>query len=97
MSDEAIGGSLYPEHDKMAKVAVQSQAVGDFIEGSGFVLCTWVPCQAFHEDGDTCRAAAHLVETKLSTLEVLAAYYEIDLDKIETEKRAMLEAMQARG
>ena len=97
MSEEAIGGSRYPEHDKMAKVAVASQAVGDFIEGSGFVLCTWVPCQAYHDDGDTCRAAAHLVETRLTTLEVLAAYYEIDLDKIETEKRAMLEAMRARG
>lgn len=38
--------SQYPEHDKLKAIAEQSQALGEFIEMSGYTLCT------FREAGD---------------------------------------------
>ena len=79
--------SDYPEHDKLKLVADKSQAIGEFIEwlaeeGRGIYLA--VP----HPFGEG------LVPANKSITRLLAEFFEIDLDKIETEKRAMLDNLR---
>lgn len=65
----------YPEHVKLAAVADQSQAIGEFLAESRFVLAEW--------NGNT------LVPTA-GVEEALAEWFGLDLGKIEAEKRRML-------
>jgi hypothetical protein len=78
---------LYPEHTKLRAISDQSQACMDFIEWLGeeyeIVLCE-IP-----EDYERTYFPIMRSLTKL-----LAEHFDIDLDKIETEKRAMLAAMR---
>jgi hypothetical protein len=80
---------LYPEHEKMAAVKVQSQALGAFLEWleneGGIVLAMRDP-----------ERHGELLETFESTETLLARYFEIDLKKISAEKEAMFEAQRAR-
>lgn len=75
----------FPEHEKLEKVADKSQAIGEFLEdlGSrGILLAFWV------DDED--RLAP--VHTRKDVL--LAQFFDIDLVKLEAEKRAMLESLR---
>lgn len=74
--------SAYPEHDKLAGVKDQSQAIGEFIDFGGYVLCR--PS----ESGRSFEAVHQSIPR------ILAEYFQIDLDKIEREKRAMLDALR---
>lgn len=73
---------LYPEHTKLRAISDQSQACYDFIDwlGSekGYRLC-YVP-----QRSGTYEPVQH------SMRGLLAEFFEIDVDKIETEKRAMI-------
>lgn len=75
----------YPEHEKMRKISDQSQAVGDFLE--------WVRSEKgwflAQRDDETKR----IWPASYSTVQLLAEFFEIDLDKIEDEKRAMLASL----
>lgn len=76
----------YPECEKAALIRDKSQVCGEFLEwlqGEGFVIAKWQRGQQ-----DTLRAAS------LNMEKTLADFFGIDLDKIETEKRAMLEDMR---
>ncbi len=83
----------YPEHEKMKAVKVESQAIGGFIEWLGE---QGLELAKFHKCGKGCNRDCRREEN--GTLEshryniqsILAQYFEIDLDKIEQEKRAML-------
>lgn len=71
----------YPEHQKLRAIADRSQAIGEFLD--------WMGHQGFwlHDrDG---------FEPHGSVQDWLARYFDIDRDKIEAEKRAMLEALRA--
>lgn len=71
---------LYPEHTKMQDVAPLSQAIGDFIMDGGYVIGNY-------EDGN-------FVPIAEPVQNILAKYFDIDLDKIEAEKRDMLRRLQ---
>ena len=72
------------EHKKMLAVKPQSQSIGEFLqwlEDKGIVFACY--------DGD------FLEEYPFQTKEKwLAEFFEIDLDKIEKEKLAMIEELQ---
>lgn len=75
----------YPEHDKLHQVKDETQAAGEFIEWLGsrgiFLAC-------YPEGHNFPRS----VETPITTL--LAEWTGIDQNKLEAEKRQMLEAIR---
>lgn len=75
----------YPEHEKLNAVKDQSQAIGDFLDWlnseKGIVL-------ANYGNSDV----AWLAPDGTAKERLLAEYFEIDLDKLEAEKRAMLQS-----
>jgi hypothetical protein len=86
---EAEFDTLYPEHAKLKLVSEESQDLGNLIErlsAHGMKICE------AHED----RWGAISFDPVSKGIEgILAELYEIDLVKIETEKRAMLDSMRA--
>lgn len=73
----------YPEHDKVQKIAPQSQAIGEFLEWlqeRGTVLAEY--------DGDRLWPQSFTTET------LLAKFFDIDLNKLEKEKREMLKEIR---
>lgn len=115
--------SAYPEHEKLAKIADQSQTCGEFLEwlqGQGLHLMRFGPipdrlvCRSIEcIDGKVRRGgrsvgcprcdgtgfedvevqAYHSDSRSITTL--LAEFFEIDQNKIEAEKRAMLDEIRA--
>lgn len=75
----------YPEHEKINAVKDQSQTIGDFLDWirreKGIVL-------ANYGNSDV----AWLAPDGTAKERLLAEYFEIDLDALEAEKRAMLQA-----
>lgn len=69
----------HPELDKLQAVAEKSQAIGRFIETAGYTLGHW--------DGKV------FVPTNKTIDEILADYFEIDLMKVDMERRAILECL----
>lgn len=76
----------YPEHAKLRVVSDESQAIGEFLEDSPYTLCELRYFDEFDEP--------RFVEVQKSTSRVLADYFGIDMDKLEAEKRQMLERMR---
>lgn len=72
--------SAYPEHDKLATINTESQTCGEFydwLQEQGYRLC-------FDDGGGYTPARANVQD-------LLAEFFEIDQQKIELEKRAMLD------
>lgn len=80
-----MGTQTYPEHDRMAAVSDQAQAIGDFLE--------WAQSRGQRLAAINRHGAWH--PTHLRTEEVLAEYFDIDLDKIAAEKEAMYQALRS--
>lgn len=83
----------YPEHEKLAKIADKSQTMGEWVEwlqGKGYVLAEY----GTGEPGDD-RSPHRLYAVHSNPSELLAEFFDIDRDKIEAEKRQMLEEMRA--
>lgn len=80
--------SEYPEHEKLKAIADKSQAIGDFLEWAtqthGLWLAEPVP-NSLH---------GYFAPTGKRTVGLLAEFFDIDEDKIEAEKRAMLAALR---
>jgi hypothetical protein len=84
-----------PECEKLASVSDRSNEIGEFlnwIAGQGLIISEWVK----NEDDDTndympeiLLSAGYHTNTGINKL--LAKYFEIDLDKVEQERRALLE------
>jgi hypothetical protein len=74
--------SDYPEHDKLAAISDESQVIGEFLETCGYELSEW------NDDLEEFRPV------RGGTNRILAKHFGIDLDKIEEEKRAMLDTMR---
>lgn len=71
----------YPECERVRAVSDQSQGIGEFLEWcqeEGYVLAS------FDEATGTCWPIRKRIE------QLLADYFEIDLVKVEAERRAML-------
>lgn len=77
--------SEYSEHDKQKAVLDDARVIGEFLD--------WASSQGYQ----LCRFSDRYDEFNPvgSFLDVLAEYFEIDLDKIEAEKRQMLESIRA--
>jgi hypothetical protein len=74
----------FPEHDRLAAISDQSQVISEFLEwaqGRGSLLAYYGRDGALRED-----------HTRVDVL--LAEFFDIDLGKIETEKRAMLDTIR---
>lgn len=71
----------YPEHEKLFGISERSQEIGNFIENCGYVL-------AEYDEDDRLRPVM------LTTEQVLAKYFGIDLKLIEQEKEQMLEEVR---
>ena len=88
--------SEYPEHEKMRAISEKSQVVGEFIDWlreDGHDICKFEK-HTRHSDelGDWTPEGWYPQRRRIEQL--LADFFEIDLDKIEDEKRAMLEQMR---
>ena len=74
----------YPEHEKLGKIKDQSQAIGEFLEWlrveKEYRICIYDPA-----DYD------HYFPVFTSTNDLLAEYFDIDQNKLESEKREMLD------
>ena len=88
MNDQAppTSADLYPECTKALAIRDKSQELGNFIENSGYILCTE------EQKGIT---GFSFVQTRKSTEQILADHFELDLVKMELERQAMLEAIQS--
>jgi len=74
----------YPEHEKLDKVEDKSQVIGEFLDwlrSTRIFLCRYGKREIPYPIGETIE-------------EILAAYFGIDLEKLEQEKQAMLEEMR---
>lgn len=78
----------YPEHEKLEAIKDKSQSIGEFIEWlnrkKGIYLGKWSHFGKPEEGFDAMFAARESIEN------LLAEYFEIDLVKLEKEKRQML-------
>lgn len=88
--------SEYPEHDKLEKIHDQSQEIGEFVEwllsgNSGYFICTQCDSESLFGPIKT------YLPTSINIQEVLAKYYEIDLIKLEKEKREMLDELRKKN
>ncbi len=78
----------YPECDKLHAVSKDSQIIGEFLEWLGaerqIILAEYL--------GNPEYSGQHELFVAPTTIEkLLAEYYDIDLNKVETEKRKILE------
>lgn len=83
-------GRVYPEHDKLAKIADKSQAIGEFLEWcdeQGWDLATYT-------NDSACMTPIRFAGGPRNDQEVLARYFDIDRQALEAEKVAMLDAQR---
>jgi len=85
------------ELDRMSAVSEESQAIGAFIDTAGYTLAEWVS----EYEGDDGRVYEYMNGPQLRPVgrainTVLAEYFKIDLDRVETERRALLRLMAER-
>lgn len=85
-ADDARADALYPEHAKLRKVKNKSQAIGEFLDHVPAHLMQWV--EADNLDGGAYVPLPGTITTWL------ADYYQVDLNALEKEKRAMLDSIR---
>jgi hypothetical protein len=76
----------YPEHEKLKLVKDRSQAIGEFLDWLSDV-------KDWHLGYHVSRIDA-LLPASYNIQRLLAEYFEIDLDKLEAEKLAIIEEMR---
>ena len=91
----------YPEHDKLELISGKSQAIYDFLEWlmgeKGLSLGEWVEVESLtgrklqNRNGEPIMRFMPAARDKRK---LLAEFFELDLNKIEDEKRAMLDEMR---
>lgn len=96
----------YPEHDKVHKIVGLSQPLGEFLDwarGEGWHFCEWVDTGVNHqrriedEEGGVTYDLVHeteLLPIRLTVQEMLGRFFDIDLDKLYSEKEDMLDAQR---
>lgn len=86
--------SEYPEHDKLAAISDESQAIYDFIVWLGdekaVQLCGKRDGRPDHNSWE-----CPWMPVGASIRDLLAEHFGIDMQRIEHEKRAMLDALRA--
>lgn len=82
------------ELEKISAVKEKSQAIGEFLEwarSEGFFLASWQ-----HFGNPEPEGYDRLVASNKTTNQWLAEYFEIDLNKAEEERQALLDEVRAR-
>ena len=97
--------SDHPECDKVAAVAEQSQAIGEFLEwlpSKGLTVATHYcltadeyPSHVCSEQRDCCEMSERFVPLSYQTTKLLAEFFDIDLAAVDREQRAMLDQLRA--
>lgn len=85
---------FYPEHEKLEKVQEVSQRIGEFLEwlgDGGMRICE------FQEGPMRSPTEGAYWPIRDGITEILARYFDIDMNKIESEKQAMLQAVRERN
>lgn len=95
----SVNNEQYPEHAKLQKVQEKSQAIGEFIEwlrqSKKIVFCLHrddLPTGTIVEPEN--EYIPEWMPTTIRIEETLAEYFKIDLNKLEAEKRAMLDEVR---
>ncbi len=104
---EGVAKGTYPEHEKLHAIKEKSQACGDFLEwllgprryhiGEYHVHtdACWDEGESQTERRRTCGTPTGvLYPTSINVRKLLAEFFEISEEKIETEKRAILDVLQ---
>jgi len=87
-----------PEHEKLHKVQEKSQAIGEFLEWlqgeKKYTICEWLETngEIDEESGDWVHSRYTRIMERVEQL--LAEYFDINLDVLESEKRAMLDELR---
>jgi len=101
-----VGQVETPELDKMLKVKDRSRAIGEFLEWlreeKGYSVMRWSKRRdwaEFDEDDPKGDELSDLggVHVRESTEKLLAEFFDIDLGRVEQERRALLEAIRSKG
>lgn len=82
----------HPEIDKMKAVQAESQSIGafiDWLQQNEMAIC-------IHEDVGEYRTKMEYWPIRKNIEQILAEYFEIDLNKVEKEKVAILEDFRKR-
>ena len=83
-----------PECERMKKVQSQSQAIGDFLDWLQTEEDVTFATYGYREDGRKRKRNPNTLYPHHVNIEkTLAKFFDIDLDKVETEKRAILDAL----
>lgn len=75
----------YPEHEKLAAIQEESQAIGEFLDLGPWTLCRRVPA--------TDEMHAHY-EPVYDIKEALAEWFKIDRAALDREKQKMLDELR---
>lgn len=79
----------YTECEKMQKVQKESQIIGEFLEWLGsekeYSICKF--CEYENREGS-------YYPVQLDKEQLLAEFFEVDLNKVEEERRAILEGLR---
>lgn len=76
----------YPEHEKLKEVQDQSQVIGEFLE--------WLNYERKYSLCENEIRYDSWLPVSENHQELLAQYFNINLDKLEQEKRQMLESLK---
>jgi hypothetical protein len=104
----AAGETKYPEHEKLHAVKDKSQAIGEFIDWLREEHNVHLGRSHSHEDSgcerETDKSGFRFWNCGMQTdqyeherrnvVSFMAEFFDIDLDKIEMEKRAMLDSLR---
>jgi hypothetical protein len=91
---------LYPECEKVRRASSTSQEIGEFLdwlrEEKGIALCKWQDTVRHSDEfGDYTPQGYYIVTER--TEQLLADFFEIDLNKVEEERLAMLKELRGRN
>ena len=82
--------SPYPMHEKLALISDKSQTIHDFLEWAedtrGYSLGEWQKIDGYHDE--------QFWPTRDNDRDLLADFFDIDLNVLDNEKIAMLEAQR---
>ena len=92
---------VYAEHERVSQVKDKSQAIGEFLQwlaDQGIQLGKYVNDEIKTYDGDSDSfTVTHFRPHHERIEDLLARYYNIDLNKLEREKREMLAELRKRN
>lgn len=89
MKQESPYTPLYPECEKLAAVSAESQKIGCFLDWlfeNGMFIARYIKADGYRNE------QAMPIDENIERL--LARYFEIDLNKVENERRALIETLR---